>query len=97
MKSLQEIETLEKINQNNGGSIFSHFEKLGEEFGELNAAQMRYMFDNTDVNRNDVLYEAADNIQILVAILYNHGFTLEEIDKAISVKNIKWRTNYLKK
>lgn len=87
MESLVEIQELQQLNTE---TVERQMLKLGEEYGELCETIL-------DSNDRETLLEAADCIQILFSILYQKGFTLEQIDHAISLKNEKWKNNYLTK
>ena len=88
---------IHRINQHESKDIGFKFMKFNEEFGEFNAEYIKFKgFTYKEYNRDELLGEMADSLQVLLSI-YDHiagetNITIKDVLEKISEKNIKWET-----
>jgi len=85
---IQQISTL----SNRFAHPFAEVIKLGEELGELNAAIL-VADDSPNKSRSatgNVLEEGCDVLMCVLNIIYQRGYTDEDINEMVSRKNTKW-------
>ena len=88
---------INRINKIESKDIGFKFMKFNEEFGEFNAEYIKFKgLTYKEYNRNELLGEMADSLQVLLSI-YDHiggetNITIKDVLEKISEKNIKWET-----
>ena len=89
------LELIKSLSLNESKNILQRFLKLSEEAGELAQeiliSQQASGFHEKKAGPDGICGEAVDVILVALSIFFQHGGSLEELDKISHQKSLKWQ------